>query len=195
MNRFLVVLTCALFLVGCPRKKDSAPEPTAATGVKRAVAKVPVGSDGLTVEQRNVQGRLQMDNKPGSIKHLYVISAMSGQIVLYSTVKGKVTSSGKRLTPTSVAAGFANSGAHANRVWYGMPISIGGQQHRTAEVIQDDGTFGSSIPYLFWWDAQGRYHQHYISGGQILHISDYPIRAAQITINLETTQEPLKAEK
>src|SRR6267154_1856877 len=129
-------------------------QPTSASGVQQATARVQIGSDGLTVEQRNVRDRLAMDNKPGSIKHLYVISSYSGQVLIYSTVKGKVTSSGKRLTPTSVNG----SGGDSN---YTIPVDIAGTRRYTNEVLQDDGTYGSSVEYLFWFDVQGRYHQIY----------------------------------
>ncbi len=38
-----------------------------AAGVSQQVATVPLGSDGLTTEQRNIRNRLEIDNKPGSI--------------------------------------------------------------------------------------------------------------------------------
>ena len=67
----------------------------------------------------------------------------------------------------------------------GIPVNIGGTTRRTAEVLQDDGTYGSSMPYLFWFDVNDRYHQHYVSGGQILHISSEPIAVKNVVINLE----------
>jgi hypothetical protein len=78
-------------------------------------------------------------------------------------LKGKVTSSGKRLSPYSVAAGAGGGGA-ANLDHYGIPVSVGGRKYRTTEVLQDDGTYGSSMPYLYWWDTNGVYRQAYVSG-------------------------------
>lgn len=173
----VVVLAVAL---GCG--EEAAPQ--SASGVRKATVKVQTGSDGLTVEQRAIGARSSLENAPGAVKHLYVISAYSGQCILYSTVRGKVTSSSKRLTPYSVSSVDARMGATLS----GFPIAIGGRDCRTPEVLQDDGTYGSSIPYLFWWDAQGRYHQHYVSGGQILHISDQPIAMKSIIINVQSAQ-------
>ena len=153
--------------------------PVSSSGVRKATTHVQVGPDGLTTEQRNVKHRLEIDNQPGAIKHLYVLSAYSGQALIYSTVQGKVTSSGKRLTPVTVASG-AGSGYS-----YGIPVNIGGVQEQTGEVLQDDGTYGSSIEYLYWWDTRGVYHQHYLQGGQILHISDQPLAIKQVTLNME----------
>ncbi len=161
---------------------DNKPEST--SGVQKATVKVETGPDGLTAEQRNIKTRLEMDNKAGSIKHLYVISAYSGQVIIYSTVKGKVTSGGKRLTPNTVAAQDGNSVGAGHR---GVPVRIGDRNLHTSEVLQDDGTYGSSMQYLYWVDTNGVYHQHYVSGGQILHISSQPISVKSIIINMETS--------
>lgn len=154
--------------------------PVSASGVQKAEVKIEKGADGFTTEQRNVRDRLIEDNKPGSIKHLYVISAFSGQVIIYSTVRGKVTSGGKRLTPTTVHVGDSSGAAR----YYGFPVNIGGNKE-TSEVLQDDGTYGSSVEYLYWWDTRGVYHQHYVSGGQILHISSQPLSVRGIIINME----------
>jgi hypothetical protein len=176
---FIGVCLVVAALSGCDEMLQT-PQPAASSGVTKATAQVNTGADGLTVEQRNVRDRLALDNKPGSIKHLYVMSAYSGQVLLYSTVKGKVTSSGKRLTPTSVTTSSPNTNARD-----GFPLYVAGTEYRTGEVLQDDGTYGTSVEYIYWWDVQGRYHQQYITGGMILHISDQPIPVKSITLNLE----------
>lgn len=165
---------------------DGPQQTTSASGVQKANVQVAVGNDGLTVEQRNVKQRILEDNKPGAIKHLYVISPYSGQVILYSTVRGKVTSGGKRLTPTSVAAidGHEVGYEHA-----GFPVDISGGRQHTGEVLQDDGTYGQSGDYLYWWDVRGAYHQHYLTGGQIVTISDQPLPVKSVTINLEAVKE------
>lgn len=172
-----LLLAIILPLVGCEPE-----EPSATTGVKKARAKVTVQSDGLTVEQQNVRKRLEQDNMPGAIKHLYIISAYSGQTIIYSTVKGKVTSSGKRLSPTTVAC---TDGQEIGEKHMGFKVDFGNTIKRTGEVLQDDGTYGSSIHYLYWWDSKGLYHQHYVSGGQIIHVSDQPLSVKSVIINME----------
>lgn len=57
--------------------------------------------------EENIAKKLTEDNKIGSIKYLYIVSAYSGDVLIYSTVKGKVTSSGKRISPYSVVAAGA----------------------------------------------------------------------------------------
>lgn len=177
MLRLTAVL--ALALVGGTNVDScagSSQPPQSASGVKETQVTIPVQSNGLTVEQQNVRDRLVMDNKPGSVKHLYVISAISGDVLLYSTVRGKVTSSSKRLSPTSIVVG-----ANGDYRRPGFEVLNG---YVTSEVLQDDGTYGSSIEYLYWWDTRGVYHQHYVSGGQIVHVSDQPLRVARVIINL-----------
>jgi len=177
----IVAIIFALTFGGCSGCQKAPVPPVSSSGVQKVAVKVDVGSDGLTAEQRNIKAKYDVDNKPGAIKHLYIVSAYSGDCILYSTVKGKVTSSGKRLSPTTVAAG--QSGAYE----YGIPVNIGGQTFYTGEVCQDDGTYGHSIPYLLWIDARDIFHQHYISGGQIVHISEQPMMWPKIILNLETT--------
>ena len=172
----VLVLACLLVL-GC----DESQKPASSSGVSKATARVAVQSNGLTVEQDNVQRRLQLENLPGSVKHLYIISAMSGDTILYSTVKGKVTSSTKRLSPSHVTGSIPNG--------FGFRVTIGNQDYRTKQVLGDDGTYGSSVPYLYWWDVRDVYHQHYVSGGQIIHISDQPMSVGRIIINIEAVVE------
>lgn len=183
MRRFFasIAVVALLFLVvGCDVSRE---EPKSASGVQKANVQVQAQSSGMTTEQENIAGRIKEDNRPGSIKHLYVISAYSGQVIIYSTVKGKVTSSGKRLNPYEVTGSGEYHGDH-------FEINIGGQGHRTKEVLQDDGTYGHSEPYIYWWDTKGIYHQHYVSGGQIIHVSNQPLAVKGIIINMEVIQKP-----
>lgn len=174
---FAVMILVVMVLTGCI---DQNATPASTSGVTKAQAQVTVGADGLTVEQKNIKERLQEDNKPGSIKHLYVISAYSGQVIIYSTVRGKVTSGGKRLTPNTVAS----VGEYPD----GFDIVIGGVTKNTEEVLQDDGTYGHSGDYLYWWDTKGVYHQHYIAGGQIVHVSNQPLAVKSVIINMAATK-------
>ena len=184
MKKLLKVALISVSLIGlsgCLEKTVATP--VADSGVKKASVKIKTGADGLSVEQRNVKERIKRDNDIGSYKHLYVISSFSGDVLIYSTVKGKVTSSSKRLSPTTVAAA---DGQYVGKALRGMRVSINGETHRTAEVLQDDGTFGSSVPYVYWFDVRGVYHQHYITGGQIFHVTDAPMAVGKIILNMET---------
>lgn len=182
MNKIALVFVAAIFavsIVGCDNGRNQ--QPVSASGVHKAETKVETNARGHTVEQENIVERLKRDNQPGSIKHLYIISAYSGQVIIYSTVKGKVTSGGKRLTPTTVNGSGSD-------VSYTIPVEIGGRQRYTTEVLQDDGTYGHSVDYLYWFDTRDIYHQHYVSGGQIVHISDQPLAVKSVIINMELSK-------
>jgi hypothetical protein len=178
MKNLILLIMLGLAVVACEEPQL----PQSASGVRKANVTVAAGSDGFTVEQRNIRDRLNMDNKPGSIKHLYVISAYSGQVLIYSTVRGKVTSGSKRLTPSNVTSyGAGYSGTY-------FPVRIGNDTYLTGEVLGDDGTYGSSMEYLYWFDSKGVYHQHYVMGGQILHISDQPLAVKNVVLNMEAVK-------
>ena len=159
---YIYTIILAVFLMGMALDPEAGCDDNTSetivsdTGVQRVEADVRPGADGLTVEQKNISNRLAMDNKPGSIKHLYILSAYSGQVLIYSTVQGKVTSSGKRLTPLTVSDAWPEA---TSVRWEGMPVNLFGRDRITTEVMQDDGTFGSSVEYLYWWDSKGTYHQ------------------------------------
>lgn len=149
-NMFIAL--ALIVLAGCGQRSVQSVSGANAT----SAGKISLGSDGLSVEQRNIKERIQQDNKPGAIKHLYVISAYSGQCIFYSTVRGKVTSSSKRLLPDDLRE-------------YGTAdvdlIESDGRQYTTSTLPGEDGTYGNSMPYLYWWDMKGVYHQHYVEGG------------------------------
>lgn len=174
MKKLIILpIIAACFTSGC----YDTPQAHSDSGVKKATVKIKTDVSGHTVEQQNIIDRVNQDNQPGSIKHLYIISPYSGQVILYSTVRGKVTSGGKRLTPKTV-----NDKVTGGK---GMWVSINGEQYTTEEVLQDDGTYGDSGDYLFWFSSNGRYHQHYLTGGQIIHVSSEPITVKSVTINTE----------
>jgi hypothetical protein len=184
-NLFLILAVVGL--VSCDGFGGSTP--TSTTGVEKITADIQTRPDGTTVEQNNVRRRLEEDNRPGSTKFIYCISAFSGEVIFQSTAKGKVTSSGKRLSPYNVGQGSFNTG-NMNPVYSGQKIRIGNDTHITSEVLQDDGTYGSSIPYVFWWDVNDVYHQHYITGGQIFIVRDQPMTVNRVSIDLNLNEVP-----
>lgn len=167
----LVVAGLAIVLLtGC----DEMESPIADTGIKKVTADVMTGADGMTNEQRNVRRRLEEDNKPGAIKYIYLVSNMTGDCLFYDIVDGKVTSSGKRLTSGEYLA--PGDGGQYNR-------------HFVMDRIGDDGTYGSSTPYLYYWNTNGIYRQVYITGGTTLIVSEEPIRFPKIVVNLAGVSE------
>jgi hypothetical protein len=151
------------------------------SGATKATTKIKTDADGHTTEQKNIIERLQRDNQVGQVKHLYVISSYSGDVLEYSTVKGKVTSGGKRLSPKTVNGDGYDSPGACNYV------NIGRTKYTTDEVLDDGGAYGESGNYLFWFDAQDNYHQYYPSGGTYIHISEKPlkIRKSNLTLTVQ----------
>ena len=184
---FLAVGGIALFIfwdVIFPREDTGyvAGAPETSSGIRKLSVIVDRGPDGLTVEQQNIRRRLEEDNRAGAIKHHYIISPLTGQIIAYSTVRGKVTSSGKRLSPYTVAMEYSPTEySHNDEDGYSYFDYrwVGGYElpdgNRTREVLQDGGAYGSSTPYLYWWDVQGVYHQHFVTDGQIVILRSQPL--------------------
>lgn len=151
------------------------------SGITKATTAVQTDANGRTIEQENIIERLKRDNQPGSLKHLYIISSYTGDVLQYSTVKGKVTSGSKRLSPKTVNGnGVSNSGSS-------NMVTIGSLTYTTDEVLDDGGAYGESGSYMFWFDAQGNYHQYYPAGGTYVSICDKPqrIKKANFTITQE----------
>lgn len=178
MKKIITILTCLSAFVLLSSEDGCGHKPVSTSGISKATTTVKTDLNGKTIEQNNIIGRLAMDNEPGSIKHLYIISAYSGQVLIYSTVKGKVTSSGKRLSPSTVNGRGSSCGFQVD---FGTT-----ENYYTDEVLGDDGTYGSSVEYLYWWDSKGIYHQQYVAGGMILHVSNEPIAVKSVILNMET---------
>lgn len=143
----------------------------------------PNPATGRTIEQDNIAERYARDNTPGAVKHFYVLSPRTGTAIIYSTVQGKVTSGGKRLAPRSSIEKY-DCGKDCTHI-EGHRILIGGEQHITTEMMQDDGTFGTSAPYLYWFDTNGNYHQHFFTEGQVIAILDQPLVGKRVILNVD----------
>jgi hypothetical protein len=175
MKKLLFILVSGLLITSCTEPVQQRSD----SGVKKATTTVKTDLNGQTVEQQNIIERLKRDNDIGSVKHLYVISSYTGDVLQYSTVKGKVTSGGKRLSPRTVSG---NSGGLSG-VDYNS-VNIGGVNYVTDEVLDDGGAYGDSGNYLFWFDTQGNYHQYYPSGGTYLEICDKPLHVKKTNFSI-----------
>ncbi|KKR13300.1 MAG: hypothetical protein UT43_C0047G0003 [Parcubacteria group bacterium GW2011_GWC1_39_29] len=161
------VIFALLAMVAC----DSVPTtpPQSASGATQAKpTTVPKNSNGNTVEQQNVEDRLKVTQDPTKIMWIHLIS-LDGKILRRMPIRNKVTSSGKRLEPMTAST-------YGNQYSSGSLPAYGG--YYTSELIGPDGTYGSSDPYIFWFDPMGRYHQWGTAGGLGYLLTDYPIDLA-----------------
>ena len=110
-------------------------------------------------EINNIKRRIELTSKPGQIGYIVLLNA-AGQPILYESVVGKVTSGTKRLTPPDRTQQISTYGQN------------GGQHSVVRQAPSDEGTFGSSSEYIFYWNADGTYRQW---SGSYLY-SDQPIR-------------------
>lgn len=156
----------------------NADQQTSDSGVKKATVSIKTDAQGHTTEQKNIMQKNVKDNEIGAVKHLYVVSCYTGDVMEYSTVVGKVTSGNKRLSPKTVNGDRVSVQGATN--W----VTINGDNYITDEVIDESGSYGDSGNYLYWFDAQSNYHQYYPSGGTYLHISDKPLRVRKSNMSI-----------
>lgn len=140
MSRFTVIALALLF--SCDIESD----PQAAQSRKASQAANSIRFD-ANAEIESITRRLELTSNPGLVGFILLLND-AGQPILYTTVKGKVTSGGKRLS---------------NPGW--CPMVNG-------DCPSDEGTFGSSNPYIYFWTEVGQYVQW---SGDYLY-SDKPIR-------------------
>lgn len=140
-------------------------EPSSASGAHQAdPIRVPKNAQGDTMEQQNINDRLRVTTDPTKVLWIHLI-ALDGKIIRRMPVRGKVTSSGKRLEPAKVVVDpHESSGTYPKYDGY-----------YTDERIEADGTYGSSDPYIYWFDPMGRYQQWGTAGGLGYLVTDYPI--------------------
>lgn len=94
----------------------------------------------------NIKKRLELTSDPALMGYIVLFNDM-GQPILYTTVKGKVTSGSKRLT-----APFQET--TLNRAGATDPSSSD-----FTDAPSDEGTWGSSNPYIYFWTTGGQYIQ------------------------------------
>lgn len=100
----------------------------------------------------NIKARVELTSKPGLLGFVLLMNE-AGQPILYESVKGKITSGGKRLTSPDR---YVPSGPNGF----------------IRQAASDEGTWGHSGEYIFYWTQSGEYRQW---NGKYLY-SDKPFR-------------------
>jgi len=164
----LWMMALTTVVVGCN------PAVQSASGTKMATAgHVNVDANGHTVEQNAIIHKIAVENDPNKVWYLYVISPLDQKIIMKSTVKGKVTSSGKRLTPKDASA--SDTGR--------MTFRSNGYDFYTSSMPGEDGTYGDSAEYIYWIDSKGNNRRHYLLHGQIIHVVDKNLSVSELLEN------------
>lgn len=157
-----LVATSALLLAACERNAPANPSKT--TQAQKAAEAANSIQFSENAEIDNIKRRLELTSNPGQIGFVLLLNEM-GKPVMYTSVKGKITSGNKRLTsPQEVRC-------------LEVAESVGCSQ-QMVEAPSDEGTYGSSNPYIFFWTADGQYIQW---SGKYLY-SDKPFRIEDPTI-------------
>lgn len=161
---------------------DSEPaSPTSASGlIMQHVTLSPV-KNGMSLEQYNIAQRYIHDNKVDALKYVYIIG-QNGQVCMNYQILGKITSSGKRLTPRTVVA---YGGEFQN---HGMDVTIGSRTYETTEVIEDDGTYGDSMPYYYMWTTAGNYIQVIPTGMFLTVVADKQLTPNELVFSSTTVK-------
>ena len=142
------ILLLVFNLAGCGEGKT-----TKITQSMKAKAAAESISFTENAEIENIKARLQLTSDPGLTGFVLLMNE-AGQPIMYTGVKGKITSGSKRLTAPV-------------KEW-----RIAGQSNTVAAAPSDEGTWGSSSPYIYFWTTTGQYIQW---NGKYLY-SDKPFR-------------------
>lgn len=143
----IALLFITVLLLGC----DEPGRSNRATQADKAAAAANSISFSDNAEIENIKRRLELTANPGLLGYVVLLNEM-GQPVMYTGVKGKITSGTKRLTRTDE---YSNRGNGFMRA-----------------APSDEGTFGHSGEYVFFWTPAGQYIQW---NGKYLY-SDKPFR-------------------
>lgn len=154
MKKILWSIVTSLVLVfgltGCVEEAKSSNKSVQAQRAKEAANSISFTEN---AEIDNIKRRLEQTSKPDALGFIVLLNE-TGQPVMYTSVKGKITSGSKRLTEPDRCSSNGNGGCVAR------------------QASSDEGTYGSSDPYIFFWNADGQYIQW---NGKYL-FSDKPFR-------------------
>lgn len=152
MNKIMTVCVATAFMLGgC---YEQLPQNKTEQAKKAAEAANSIRFN-ENAEIDNIKRRLELTSNPGQLGFIILLNEM-GQPVLYTSVKGKVTSGSKRLTAPD----------RASSAWGG------GNNTVVRASASDEGTWGSSGEYIFFWTVNDEYIQW---NGKYMY-SDKPFR-------------------
>lgn len=139
------------------------PAPVSPKGVESQKAKAAAASVKMVgnSEIDSLKAKLELTSNPNTVGFILLLN-QAGQPILYTSVKGKITSGGKRLTSPEACI-------DAGKI---IEESINTICERIGVAPSDEGTYGSSGEYIFFKNMDGEYFQW---NGTYLY-SDKPFR-------------------
>src|SRR4249919_99270 len=148
-NKYLMALAMVA-LTACEM------EPPAPTARENEIQKAATAANSIhftqNAEIENIKRRLELTADPGLLGFVILLNE-TGQPVMYTSVRGKITSGGKRLTPVDRTGGYSD-------------------HPYVRSAASDEGTYGQSGEYVYFWTQDGQYIQW---NGKYLY-SDKPFR-------------------
>ncbi len=172
MNKaFLTTTFLTLSLFGCQAAPVDTQKDTQAAKAKLAAESVKFSGN---AEIENIKRRLELTSKPGALGYITLLNS-AGQPILYTAVRGKVSSGTKRLTGKQYLVRGDRGPSYGDFVM---------------EAPGDEGTYGASSPYVYFWDMDGKYHQW--SGDYLYTSEPQRLRIEPLVI---LTQAPTPAPK
>lgn len=157
-TRSVALATVALLLCSACAPEDYSNRDLQANKASEAAESIHFNEN---AEIDNIKKRLQLTADPGKLGFIMLLN-QAGQPILYEGVVGKVTSGGKRLREPDRIDDHYGIGRTS--------VKVTGYWLRAAP--SDEGTWGNSNPYIYYWNTDGTYRQW---SGDYLY-SDQPIR-------------------
>lgn len=145
-----IIIGSVVLLTGCGGSQTPTAKQTQSDIAKEVAESISFVEN---AEIENIKRRLELTSSP-SLTGFVLLMNEAGQPIMYTGVTGKITSSGKRLTAPV-------------KEW-----KIWGKNNAVAAAPSDEGTWGSSSPYVYFWTTTGQYVQW---NGKYLY-SDKPFR-------------------
>lgn len=145
MRRFLAIAAAlgSVLISADACEAPAAPAPRAVDQQRAQAAREAAIEQTFCYECENIKNRRILFGKPGLIGYVVFLN-YSGQPIMYMTVQGKCTSSGKKLEDNF------------------REMSMDRGEYRGTELVPgpgEDGTYGQSDSYIYCRGADGRYIQ------------------------------------
>lgn len=162
---FAAVLAAGTMLTACDQGPKAAAPVKVEQSQKAAAAANSIRFD-ENAEIENIKHRIELTSSPGALGFILLMNE-AGQPIMYTSVKGKITSSGKRLTRDQEIRTFSNG--------------KGGVSPSVINAPSDEGTYGKSDEYIYFWTTEGQYMQW--NGKYLYSNQPFRIRVEPLVIN------------